>query len=292
MSVVILGGVGTAAYFLGWMDFTAQWSAAIPGISSSASEEPSIQGWPLTGIEVNVSNRPALAVEMASSADLGPYDGLEFADLVFEAVGEYGNSRITAVFHSIIPTRISPVLSGTNPSPWPHGFMNYLGDQDPSSFVAQAQGAGFPAPFCDFDTEYLGSTAQRQGEMVSMLSIHLSEVSAPMWLWDFTLGQWLRWDGDDPVVSLAGSQLGVTNVLILEIDPSPQAPAGSSVATTLGWGRGAAASGQMIVPITWQRDSNTSMWQFFDEYGEPLVLVPGTTWVELIPTTTAYWSAV
>lgn len=67
--------------------------------------------WPLTGLEGDVVERPAVAVKIENTSQARPQTGLEGADVVWEEVVEFGVSRLVAVYHSTLPEEIGPIRS-------------------------------------------------------------------------------------------------------------------------------------------------------------------------------------
>lgn len=67
--------------------------------------------WPLTGVEAEVADRPAVAVKIENTSSARPQSGLEDADVVWETIVEFEVSRFIAVFHSKTPDEIGPVRS-------------------------------------------------------------------------------------------------------------------------------------------------------------------------------------
>lgn len=67
--------------------------------------------WPLTGVEADVVNRPAVSVKIENTPQSRPQSGLEGADLVWESVVEFGVPRFVAVFHSTLPEEVGPIRS-------------------------------------------------------------------------------------------------------------------------------------------------------------------------------------
>lgn len=67
--------------------------------------------WPLTGLEGDVVERPAVAVKIENTAAARPQTGLEGADMVWEEVVEAGIARLVAVYHSTLPEEIGPIRS-------------------------------------------------------------------------------------------------------------------------------------------------------------------------------------
>ena len=341
--VVVLGGGGVAAYATGLFKPKADDMGPIltnmptPAPTPTPTPTPKPR-WPLTGVEGDVVERPALVVKVENSEDARPQEGLENADIVFEEMVEGGISRFAAIFHSNPPPQIAPIRS-VRPmdgpiTSWTGGLLAFSGGQeqftsraqddglqlismdwgadgfsrvqdrpsphdvagDTAAFFAQADGdhQGSPPPFCAFDVEGTGGTAQRQGTMTSQVSVQISTIALPNWTWDPTSSRWLRFEDTVPAMAESGVQLSATNLLLLDVEVDMLAgtdAAGTHIPESIvvGQGTGLVVSGQMSAPITWQKDSETAPWQFFDATGQPLVLAPGTTWVELVPTSGS-WS--
>ena len=111
------------------------------------------------------------------------------------------------------------------------------------------------------------------------------------WDWDATAGRWVRFD--DGVESLAAdgtTRLGATNVLVLRVttrDTGAKDAAGGSVPETVLTGSGELTlfSGGQQVGGTWTKGADNDPFVFTDAAGQPLLLRPGNTWVELLPST-------
>jgi hypothetical protein len=68
-------------------------------------------GWPLTGVEGEVVERPAVAVKIENTRQARPQTGLEDADVVWETIVEFGVSRFVAIYHSTLPEEVGPIRS-------------------------------------------------------------------------------------------------------------------------------------------------------------------------------------
>ena len=167
---------------------------------------------------------------------------------------------------------------------------------DTASFLAQADEdhQSSPPQFCAFDTTSTGGTAQTSGTATTTVSVSISSAAQPTWTWDTASNMWLRAEGSTPAMAASGAQLSTANVLVVDVNVvmlEGTDAAGTHIPETIvvGQGTGLVASGGMSAPITWQKDSETAPWQFFDASGAPLVLNPGSTWVELVPSSGS-WS--
>lgn len=176
--------------------------------------------------------------------------------------------------------------------PSPHDVVG-----DPVAFLDQADAdhQAPPPPFAAFAVDGASSTAQLQGTPATTLSVVISGSAKPNWTWNPAAKAWLRDEMGDPAMTEAGTQLQATNVLVVEVNvrslPGTDA-AGSHIPESIvvGSGDGLVATGGQTAPITWQKDSDSGAWQFLDAAGQPVQLLPGNTWVELVPSSTGSWS--
>ena len=114
--------------------------------------------------------------------------------------------------------------------------------------------------------------------------------------WDFNaqFGAWMRTQNGTPHVDNTGAQLKATNVVVLFINyivsgmatgeggPPAAIPEGIMTGTGQAW----FLSGGQVVKGTWTRSSLTTPATYTDSAGAPVLLAPGNTWVELVPTGT------
>lgn len=106
----------------------------------------------------------------------------------------------------------------------------------------------------------------------------------------WTGSRWQRLDAGANSTSRAGTPLQTDNVVVVLTtaqDTGQRDVAGAAVLETVLTGSGTAyvASGGSIVQVTWSKDAAASPLLLTDSAGAPVVLAPGTTWVELLPNT-------
>ncbi len=113
-------------------------------------------------------------------------------------------------------------------------------------------------------------------------------------LWTFVAAadKWVREQNGTPDVDRAHVQVAASNVVIQFVryivsgtatgEGLPPAPIPEGV--LVGTGQVWVLSGGRIVKGTWSRTSLTSTTRFVDSAGAPILLAPGRTWVELVPT--------
>ena len=123
------------------------------------------------------------------------------------------------------------------------------------------------------------------------MKLELSGASAPSWAWSAPDAAWLRAEGPTAATQADGRQLRATNVVVLRVDVVNTRytdPAGNPVPETelVGTGSALIATGGSTMQATWSKASDTDRVVLADVHGGPVLLAPGTTWVELVPNRT------
>jgi len=153
--------------------------------------------------------------------------------------------------------------------------------------AADADHSAPPRGDLRFATEASGASAVVDGRAAQGVSINLSAAARPSWAWDAASSTWLRSEGSAPAMSAAGSQLAATNVVLLEttqIDSKLDAQGGAMVPDQkfTGSGKALVATGGRVVEATWKKDEVTDPFELVDDDGEPILLAPGNTWIEML----------
>jgi Protein of unknown function (DUF3048) N-terminal domain/Protein of unknown function (DUF3048) C-terminal domain len=107
--------------------------------------------------------------------------------------------------------------------------------------------------------------------------------------WTHTTGGWVRSEAGVPAISASGVRLTAQNVLVLRVqttDAGYQDPAGHFVPETLltGTGDGLLLRAASTLDVTWSKSAVDQPIVLTSATGSPVTLLPGTTWVELLPT--------
>jgi hypothetical protein len=149
------------------------------------------------------------------------------------------------------------------------------------------------APPEQFDVVSAGEqpTAVAAGTPASVVRVTLSNISSPRWTWSASAGAWLRAEGDEPAVEADGSRLRATNVVVLRVDVENTSyvdPAGNPVPETVMVGKGDAlvATGGHTLEVRWSKASTDAPVILSSTSGGPVRLAPGSTWIELAPSST------
>ncbi|NTV38619.1 MAG: DUF3048 domain-containing protein [Demequinaceae bacterium] len=147
-----------------------------------------------------------------------------------------------------------------------------------------AQSAGLTAPAPQFSFAYPGGTATAvaSGTPATHIDLRLSRYGEPKWDWDEASGTWLRTEFTDPDVTVDGTRVSATNVIVMfvTINMSHDLPVSQMIVSN---SPGFIATGGKYIPILWSKADRTSPYVLTTEDGTPVTLAPGQTWIELIP---------
>lgn len=102
------------------------------------------------------------------------------------------------------------------------------------------------------------------------------------WRYDTATGRYLRTTEGEPHLDAATGQISSANVIVMVViyDPKP-GEFGSPEAQTIGSGEVFVFTGGVLVRGTWSRADRLSPIVLTDAGGQPILLTPGNTWVEL-----------
>jgi hypothetical protein len=268
--------------------------------------------------------RPAMTVKVENTPDSRPQAGIDQADVVYEEVVEGNITRFVTIFNSRIPDTIGPVRSVRQQDPdivWPIGgiFAYSGGTQDnvdlinaaPVNAVDETAGkpngamvrnapgqpprdaphnlyaigprlldlGGTPKPPPPL-FQYLPATAPPAvGTPVQSARIGFVQGYDPTYTWDAGSHTWKRSQSGVPFTVVGGAQVAPANVVVQFTDY-----AGVSNGQTVGQGEVWIFSDGVLRKGTWMRPDKTQPARYVDAAGQPLLLRPGSTWVELLPT--------
>ena len=157
----------------------------------------------------------------------------------------------------------------------------------PEIFLEQSATTDPPPEQFHFAPDPQDATAVRQGEPVLGLDLAFP-ASAPGWTWDGSAGAWLREESGTPAVGADGEQLTATNVVVLRVEIVASAgrdQSGNAVPETVltGGGDAVVVTGGRLVEATWEKETAADPVELVTADGTPVLLAPGTTWVELVP---------
>jgi hypothetical protein len=259
--------------------------------------------------------RPALVVKI-DNVDAEPQSGLNQADVVFEEIVEGRATRFAAVFNSTDSDPVGPIRSGRT-----QDVNLLLSLNDPAIAYSGAnaevnnalQAAGFellgegtpgffrrddlPAPHNLYaNLSELWRQLVSSGDAVPIFDYvepGVDVAGAPVTFAEMTVGDYpVRWDWDAGRDVFLRSQLGspheltdgqasADNVVVLVLAYGTSPAGGGPEAQTLGTGRAVVYSDGRKVEGTWSRQNPTDPFSL-EASGQPILLDPGRTWVELV----------
>lgn len=249
------------------------------------------------------------------------HTGLAVADIVFEEIVEDNNTRFAAVFHTNDANPIGPIRSGRSQDvdilssfneplfAWSGGnagvtrlisesFLTDLNWQRNAGSYQRGPGRAPHNLYSDTDQLYAltpedhpGAPPQQWGYLAENTTIDGTDVFGLdlemrrrdiRWDWDEEREQFVRYmDGEQHVDKTYGD-ITADNVIIMVSEYRPSTiDARSPEAQTLGEGLVYVFVDGQYIEGKWSRELAVAPIQFNDLDGEPILLKPGTTWVEL-----------
>ncbi|MDP8955606.1 MAG: DUF3048 domain-containing protein [Actinomycetota bacterium] len=126
------------------------------------------------------------------------------------------------------------------------------------------------------------------GRQVGTLHIPFSSFSDVYWRWDQPRNAYLRSHGDEPHTYSDGNQVAATNVVVQVVkvvlsNIVDAAGNRSPEVVSTGSGRAYILRGGRMTVGTWRRPTVDDVTKFYNRNGDEVSLLPGVTWVELVP---------
>jgi hypothetical protein len=136
-----------------------------------------------------------------------------------------------------------------------------------------------------------GDDAQAKSRAAGSVHLAFSEAYADVnWAWDRGEEAWLRSHGSEPHLLEGDNQVQADNIVVLHVkvrdSETLQDVAGypSPEVTLIGSGKAWVFRDGRVILGTWLRDGEGDLTRLETKDGEQIELKPGTTWVELLPT--------
>lgn len=319
--VAVIGAVALARSSDGSSDTAA--TTTVPADTTTTTQRVPGPIAPLTGLEDPtgaVTQRCAVSVKIGNTADAHPQYGIGAADVVYEEVVDGGITRLVAVYQSQAPDQVGSVRS-VRPTDqfilWPlRGVFAYSGgnshelaslngvpvvkldetaagdtmsrgpDRAPNNLYAHVDQmydrCDDPPPPALF--LYRAPTTASAGVPVAAVGVGFGRGYDTSWQWDAGRGLWMRGIFGQPDNDPDGNQVGMTNVVIMRVDYVSDPSRTTVEAAMVGSGSVAVFSDGKVATGTWVRSDIEQPAELNDAAGQPIVLTPGRTWVELLPT--------
>ncbi|MCU1501534.1 MAG: hypothetical protein JWM12_888 [Ilumatobacteraceae bacterium] len=129
--------------------------------------------------------------------------------------------------------------------------------------------------------QYLAAGATAPGDPSAGVQLAMDGVNVK-WTYDAASNGYLRFQDGQPHKDQEHGQINAANVVVLTVDYQPSPADGRSPeAQTIGSGAVDVYTGGKIVSGTWTRADRLAPFTLTDASGKPILLTPGSTWVEL-----------
>lgn len=250
------------------------------------------------------------------------HTGLALADIVFEEIVEGSITRFAAVFHTQDADPVGPIRSGRsqdvdlltalrnplfawsggNPGVtrliagssfvdlnWQHTPNTYYRGpgSTPHNLYSSTQRLwshipyGHPgAPPQQF--QYLPDGAAFAGDPIAGVDVRMRGIDVA-WDWAPSIGQFVRSQEGAPHNDKTYGRIHARNVVMMVVEYQPsQIDTRSPEAQTIGNGPVYVISDGRAIEGRWWREANDQPIHLLDTAGQPLLLNPGITWVELV----------
>jgi hypothetical protein len=267
--------------------------------------------------------RPALEVKVENLDDpqVRPQAGLQAADVVYEEVVEGFVTRFLAIYNSTLPDTVGPIRSvrATDPNiVWPlGGVFAYSGGSQPSvELIREApvnavdETAAGDAMFRQRDRraphnlfgrpaeligkggqpvppralfEYLAQNEQSPGDPATAARIGFAPGYDPTYTYDAPTRTWKRSYGATPFTVTTGEQVAPTNVVVQFTEYRDGTGSPTAEGVTVGQGDVWVFTDGKVIKGRWTRPAKEQPAKYVDAAGRPIKLLPGTTWVHLLP---------
>jgi hypothetical protein len=138
------------------------------------------------------------------------------------------------------------------------------------------------------------ATAAISGKATAKISMRLSTLAHPAWSWSAT-GGWQRWEGTKEALTDKTKRIEAVNVVLVVAKHPPSGYTAQNHASVptydlVGEGEALVATGGKTLAVTWHKADQNSPMQLLTADGQPVLLAPGNTWVELVPKGTGSFS--
>jgi hypothetical protein len=301
---------------------TSTSTSTVPATTTTIAPTPvmPLTGLPIT--DPSIAARPAVVIKVSNDPGARPQSGINSADIVFEAWGA-GPTRFATIFQSTDAPTVGPIRSGRTQDVDLVGEFNgpvfacsggnptvvtTLRNSD-LQVVTESQGPGWRLdphrhrPHATFNDpaslrlnadptrtgpsqqyHYRDAGAAATGDASAGFNLHIELVHV-QWRYNPQTDRYERSQDGGPHLLADGSQVTFDNVVVMWINydhsfADARSPDGGSIGT----GQTLVFSGGKVTTGTWARDDRLKPISFTDASGAPILLKPGSTWIELANT--------
>ncbi len=316
--VVVLAAIGGLSYFHFHKNTTTPTSTT----TTSTPTYPTAPLTGLPDPSGLSARRPALTVKIENTPQALPQWGIDQADVVYEEIVNGGITRLAAIFNSHAPAKVGPVRSVRPTDTqvvWPlGGIFAYSGGapyavtsietvprlklidedaagtamfRDPNLFAPHNLFAIAPQLFAFGGTPvpppalfaYRTSTEKAGGLTTTRFVVPFPSIYPVTWTWDTTTSSWDRTLFAMADVTGTGVRESPKNVVVMWVNYVNGIGTENSYADLQGSGTAAFFVDGKETMGTWSRGpSKADIIQYKTADGQPALMTPGQTWVELL----------
>ncbi|NIK59223.1 hypothetical protein BJY22_004940 [Kribbella shirazensis] len=228
---------------------------------------------------------PVRSLRPMDAALIGPTKGIiadtmadrwvmEYVDRVAD-LDDLGTLRVPAGTYRLDDTRRAPN----------HVFAR------PDKLLELSDRKAAPTPYFAYSANQEQSTAQRTGERASSVTIGYGGAATATWTYNQGSHRWARAEKWSQHLIENGPQVTADNVVVLTANRDTSFPKAKPTMTILdvfdASGTLRLFTGDKVVAGRWSKGAVNELFRFTTTDGEPLLLTPGTTWVECALTSMA-----
>jgi hypothetical protein len=190
--------------------------------------------------------------------------------------------------------RVSYSGAGYHRDPARHNDVHsvYTSTQELYSRPDAHAGGGVPSPVFTY------SASPPPGGPGASVKTKFSLAADVVWKWNQSAGAYQRYYGSTPANLSTGGIISTQNVVVQSVGVTMSTfiedPSGSHqpIATLTGTGAALVCRAGSCVTGTWSRPSSADITKYLDGSGQQIPLTPGSTWVELAPSSVSGPTAV
>jgi hypothetical protein len=245
--------------------------------------EENVEGWTrFAAVFHSQGSDPVGPIRSGRTQDINLLESLNKPLLLWSG----GNATVTRSINGSELVNLSPSTANG-----PAGFYRERSRSAPHNLYASTTKAweaapedlSPPTPQFAYSTGATGATGAPAGSLpVAAADLKMEGGLDVSWAYDAASGRFLRSQRGKAQKDSDGNQLSTENLVVVYVDyqPSP-ADRNSPEAQTIGTGEAFVMFDGTVTHGTWTRADEHSPWSFTDDAGNPILLNPGNTWVEL-----------
>lgn len=272
-----------------------------------------------TGMKYAGQNDKLFAVMIENTPPARPQTGLIYADVVYEALVEGGITRFLALFYENTPDKVGPVRSARPyfvdiAKEWNAQYVHVGGSEAAKSAIKQLGLIDIDAlhmsrPFfkdktrvdphatyvslkdavelndvvTDKNPHFKFDSNIPRGDVKSV-EVKYNRYFDDLYKYDEGTGHFLRYINGNPHVDReTGKQLYADNIILQYAPYKVLDSEGRLYINLISKGKAAYVINGNYIEGTWERTSEGDITHFYDGNGEEIRLMPGKTWINIVP---------